>query len=203
MALIGHLRQALGLRPLATLIANLRASPRIMLYRKARLTIDGPLAGAGRLSIGKRWPGQIARGTEVTVRPGGAMQVEGNFVLHRGVEIRVLNEGRLTLGSGYLADDVRIDCHRGVSIGHRVAIAARTVIMDTDHHDLSGARARSAPVVIGDDVWIGTGVTVLKGVTIGSGAVVAAGSVVIRDVPPGMLVAGSPAREIRAVTWSI
>ncbi|PXA94656.1 acyltransferase [Nostoc sp. 3335mG] len=131
------------------------------------------------------------------------MQVDGIFVLHRGVEIRVTSGGQLTLGSGYLADDVRIDCQQQVSIGKRVAIAARTVIMDTDHHELTGARARTAPVVIGDDVWIGMGATILKGVTIGSGAVVAAGSIVIRDVPPGMLVAGSPAREIRPVTWSI
>lgn len=197
------LRLLLRLRPLATLIANLRAPFRVILYRQARLSIAGPLSGKGRLAIGKCWPGQVSRGTEVAVRPGGAMCVDGIFALHRGVEIRVSKGGRLTLGSGYLADDVRIDCHQAVTIGHRVAIAARTVIMDTDHHDLTGARARTAPVVIGDDVWIGMGAMILKGVTIGSGAVIAAGSIVVRDVAPGMLVAGSPARDIRPVTWSI
>lgn len=41
---------------------------------------------------------------------------------------------------------------------------------------------------------IGMGVCVLPGVTIGCGAVVAAGSVVTKDVEPGVLVMGSPAR---------
>jgi len=42
-------------------------------------------------------------------------------------------------------------------------------------------------------------VTVLAGVRIGSRSFVAAGSVVTADVPPGTLVAGVPARTIRAI----
>ncbi len=165
--------------------------------------MTGRLVGAGRLTIGKYWPGQVPRTAEVVVRKGGECVVEGNFVLHRGTEIRVRPGAKLSLGSGYLADDVRIDCQRDITIGHRVAIAAGTVIMDTDHHDLTGSRGRTAPVAIGDDVWIGLGARILKGVTIGNGAVIAAGSIVTRNVPAGMLVAGSPAREIRPVTWTL
>jgi acetyltransferase-like isoleucine patch superfamily enzyme len=47
--------------------------------------------------------------------------------------------------------------------------------------------------------WLGFGVTVLKGVTIGEGAVVGAQSVVTSDVPPYTIVAGNPARVIRAI----
>ncbi len=190
------------LAPVRTAIANIGQPVRLLLYRKARLSA-ARIGGGGRLSIGKYWPGQVPHAAEVTVRPGGAMTVTGNFVLHRGVRLRVGPTGRLTLGSGYLADDVQIDCHCAITIGDRVAIAARTVIMDTDHHHLSGARAREAPVVIGDDVWIGIGVIIVKGVTIGSGAVVAAGSVVVKDVPPRTLVAGNPARAIREVEWTL
>ena len=50
-----------------------------------------------------------------------------------------------------------------------------------------------APVIIGNDCWIGANAIILPGVTIGDCCVVAAGSVVTKDVPTGVLVAGSPA----------
>src|SRR5262249_54246330 len=46
---------------------------------------------------------------------------------------------------------------------------------------------------------IGTGATILANITIGEGAIVGAGSVVTRDVPPGVIVAGNPARILRSV----
>lgn len=45
----------------------------------------------------------------------------------------------------------------------------------------------TAPVYIGDNVWLGANVVVLKGVTIGDNAVIAANSVVSKDVPANML----------------
>ena len=46
---------------------------------------------------------------------------------------------------------------------------------------------------------IGSGATILARVTIGENAIVGAGSVVTKDVPPNTIVAGNPARMIRAV----
>lgn len=57
---------------------------------------------------------------------------------------------------------------------------------------------RSFPVVLGHDVWIGAGTIVLPGVTIGTGAAVGAGAVVTKDVPPFTVVAGVPAKTVRA-----
>lgn len=61
-----------------------------------------------------------------------------------------------------------------------------------------GAAEREVPPpVIDDEVWIGARVVVLRGVRIGHGAVIAAGAVVNRDVAPGEIWGGVPARFIR------
>lgn len=55
------------------------------------------------------------------------------------------------------------------------------------------------PITIEDNVWLGGGAVVLGGVTVGHDAVVAAGAVVTRDVPPGTVVAGVPARVVKTI----
>ena len=76
--------------------------------------------------------------------------------------------------------------------------------MATDHdYTQPGFMIRDAPVkparvTIGDDVWIGAGARILAGVTIGAHAVVGAGAVVTRDVPTRQVVAGVPARVLKA-----
>jgi 2,3,4,5-tetrahydropyridine-2,6-dicarboxylate N-acetyltransferase len=57
----------------------------------------------------------------------------------------------------------------------------------------------SDPVIIEDNVLVGANAVVLEGVRVGKGSVVAAGSVVTQNVEPGVVVAGSPARVIKAV----
>jgi acetyltransferase-like isoleucine patch superfamily enzyme len=53
-------------------------------------------------------------------------------------------------------------------------------------------------VYIGDNCFIGAHAIILAGVTIGDNCIVSAASVVARDVPPGSLVAGNPARLLES-----
>lgn len=99
----------------------------------------------------------------------------------------------------------------GVKIHSNCYIAQFSVIDDgafiapgvSFANDLYPGSAESAAAMRGPHVeagaQIGVGATLLPHVRIGAGAMVGSGSVVTRDVAPGMVVLGSPARPIRAV----
>lgn len=97
-----------------------------------------------------------------------------------------------------------LDATGGLVIGNDVSIAHGVSILTTEHdYTQPGFMIRDAPVkpaavTIGDDVWIGAGARILAGVTIGSHAVVGAGAVVTRDVAARQVVAGVPARPLKA-----
>ena len=55
------------------------------------------------------------------------------------------------------------------------------------------------PTLVKKGASIGSGATLLSGVTVGESAIIGAGSVVTKDVPPGTIVAGNPARILRRV----
>jgi acetyltransferase-like isoleucine patch superfamily enzyme len=56
-----------------------------------------------------------------------------------------------------------------------------------------------APITIGSNVFVGLGSIILPGVTVGDNVVIAAGAVVTKAVPPGVVVAGVPARVVVTV----
>lgn len=87
------------------------------------------------------------------------------------------------------------------------AVVGTDVIVNTaaslDHDDLIGDHAFVGPgahlagrVTVGSGAHVGIGAIVREGCTIGDRAYVAAGAVVVRNVPPGMRVAGVPARPM-------
>lgn len=99
-------------------------------------------------------------------------------------------EGHLTIGEGTIFNHgVHLHAERDIRIGNNCMFASRVRLVDRDGE-------RVAPIVIEDDVWLAHGVTVMPGVTVGRGSVVAAGSLVVRDVPPGSLAIGRPARAM-------
>lgn len=87
-----------------------------------------------------------------------------------------------------------------VVIGHGVVIGMDCTILQsvTIGEKFADGRPPHDYPVLGDRVVIGAGAVILGRVTLGSDVSVAANSVVISDVPSGSVVAGSPARVIRA-----
>lgn len=88
-----------------------------------------------------------------------------------------------------------------ISIGHDCLIAPFVYIVDSDHGierntPINQQPNLTAPIVIGNDVWIATGAKILRGVTVHEGAIIAAGAIVNQDVPPYTIVGGIPAKPM-------
>lgn len=89
----------------------------------------------------------------------------------------------------------------GVHIGNDVNVAANLYMIDSNHCFKKGELIRkqpidSAPIFIGNDVWIGANVTIIKGARVGDGCVIGACSLVNSSITEEKIVAGVPARVI-------
>lgn len=96
-----------------------------------------------------------------------------------------------------LLDVARIEIGADCQIGPRVQLLCAKHPLDPDRR--KAGWESGAPIKVGDNCWIGAGAIVLPGVELGANSVVGAGAVVTRDVPPGAVVAGNPARVLREV----
>src|SRR5262249_49476045 len=96
-----------------------------------------------------------------------------------------------------LAAPIRLE--RQVTLAERVLILTHTNVGYADHPLQRLFPASAGPVRLESGCFVGAGAIVLPGLTIGREAFVAAGSVVTHDVPPRTLVAGVPARAVRAL----
>lgn len=111
---------------------------------------------------------------------------------------------RVTIGAGTFVnfDCVMLDV-APITIGKHCQIATRVALLTAGHPVEPQARREGwewgAPIALGDNVWLGGGTIVCPGVSIGEDTVVGAGAVVTRDLPAGVVAAGSPARVLRAV----
>ncbi len=126
--------------------------------------------------------------------------------------------GSITIGEWcYVGEGARIWSASEIIIGDRVLIAHNVNIVDNLTHPLApGARHKQFRMIatsghpteleldekavhIGSDAWIGANGIILRGVNIGQGAIVGAGAVVTKNVPAYTIVAGNPARLMRAL----
>ncbi|UQS27904.1 sugar O-acetyltransferase [Amycolatopsis thermalba] len=90
-----------------------------------------------------------------------------------------------------------------ITIGADVQIGPGVQLLTPTHPlDAELRRAKweaGKPVTVHDNVWLGGGVIVCPGVTIGADTVVGAGAVVTRDLPPGVVAVGNPARVVKTL----
>lgn len=113
-----------------------------------------------------------------------------------------------------MGDYNHIVAHQRVEIGSNVLMASKIYISDTNHGNYKGEDQDSplvkpnerklitAPVRVGDNVWIGENVVILAGSNIGHGSIIGANAVVKGDVPENSIVAGIPAKPLKTYNFS-
>lgn len=137
-----------------------------------------------------RFPKNISIGSEVVVK-------EGARICSCNQHATISVGERTTIGYHNF-----IFASEKIEIGSDCLIAPFVYIVDSDHNIaknklINQQGNKTAPIKIGNDVWIGSGATILSGVTIGDGAVIAAGSIVNADVEPYAIVGGIPAKKLK------
>ncbi|MFP4081480.1 MAG: 2,3,4,5-tetrahydropyridine-2,6-dicarboxylate N-acetyltransferase [Candidatus Aminicenantes bacterium] len=132
------------------------------------------------------------RKVEARIEPGAIIR-EG---AHIGKDCIIMMGAVINIGA---------EVGAGTMIDMNAVIGARAFIGKNCHIGAGAVIAgvleppSKKPVIIEDNVLVGANAVVLEGVNIGKGSVVAAGAVALNDVPPRLIVAGVPAKEMGRV----
>lgn len=167
----------------AVLLARRRLRNATAVGERVRVWGHPVINNCGSLIIGERvclvsTPAPILLRAEL----GGSLEIGARTYINYGCSL--LATGRISIGA---------DCKIGMDV----------LMMDNDFHQIDptkrSVRPPPSPIVLEENVWLGARVTVLSGVTIGANSVIGAGSVVTRNIPPGSVAIGQPAKVTRSI----
>jgi acetyltransferase-like isoleucine patch superfamily enzyme len=140
----------------------------------------------------------------------GRLRIGAGTLLEPGCWLTLSPQARIEIGGGcFLNRNTMLAAHELIEIGDHVMFANNCFVGDADHRFDDPDQpvpwqgfTTQGPVRIGDNCWFGVNCVVTSGVTIGERCVVGANSVVVGDLPPRVIVAGSPAKVIREIEFS-
>ncbi len=166
----------------------------ICFFRRALLRVMGAKIGR-RTNVPRMkvtWPHQISIGDACVLQ----QDIFFNFDHYWVPGPSILIGHRIFIGRG-----VEFNIRERVEVGDDTMIASGVKIIDHDHgigieKPMRMQGMTSAPIVIGQDVWVGANAIILKGVHLGRGSIVAAGAVVTKSVPEMEIWGGVPSKKI-------
>ncbi|OUN37271.1 acyltransferase [Massilimicrobiota sp. An80] len=132
--------------------------------------------------------------TEISMDIGSHLKIGKMFKMRDGAKIRVRKGAECIIGNNTSVNSNNmIVCHEKIVIGDNVQFSPNVQVFDHDHDfrhpdGLKANHYKTAPIEIGNNVWIGANSIILKGTIIGDNAVIAAGSVIKGNIPDGTVV---------------
>lgn len=167
-------------------------------------------------------------GTVRVEHPHASVIIGENSVIYESNTLEAYGCATITIGANSILGGARIVSRNAVTIGARCLCSWGVFIQDFDPHSILPEKRRqevlsmvtsfypslgctlapehsdhqmefsSAPILIGEDVWIGANAIILKGVVLEDGCIVAAGAVVTKGhYPAGSILAGNPAKVVK------
>lgn len=127
---------------------------------------------------------------------GDGVEIAGNTGISAQPGASVVIGNRVFISGGGI-----IAAHERIEIGADSMIAELVCIRDHDHDPDApprSGRTLSAPVHVGERVWLASKCSVVRGGRIGDDSVIGAHALVNRPIPSGVIAAGVPARVVRA-----
>lgn len=140
--------------------------------------------------------------SEITL-DGGKLTIGSGFKMRDGAKLRVRKGAECVLGKNVsLNSNDMIVCHEKIVLGDNIQLSPNVQIYDHDHDyraegGLAAMKYKTAPVEIGNNVWIGANCVILRGTKIGDNCVVAAGSVIKGEFPANTLIYQKRETEIK------
>lgn len=127
--------------------------------------------------------------TEISIERGARFELGEKVRAHSGSRFHARKNGRIIIGNDVAFNyNCMLTAYDEIVIKDGVEVGPGVLFYDHDHnvhgYSIKDNKFNTAPICIGDNVWIGANAVILRGVTIEHDSVVAAGTVVRRGHYP-------------------